>query len=957
MRSASHTREADAVAIGVFSQVGHNKKMLDVSRLEKKRQAAERSKELVAKLLSRGKRPSEPPVIKTEPEPQPAAQPDAIPSVTTSPVTFGAANVPLYRDVGNEHTHASRALGALVDAYLGAAQGRSRCIVLSWPAAVSVLSVVHTLAVFERWARGDKLGIRGLLYPAKTNVFYSLNHLLADRERIVEFAQSLIEPPGKANPLVTRSLPDKDAFLFALNSLKRSELQTFHPTLSELIPHFLADTGFPGWTSCAEALLQHTTAKLARRKHKKVLRENTEVLGNPKTAPDALFAMSYRMTKDETRKALAALKKVGIPEVVLLDATRPMRKSMPRWRAEIGRFVRMLHEEVGTKLPGIVVVTDEPRIAYDIRDEIRKELEKLPSEKRPMDKGAFEISALLCATNRDGLLGETEKDFTAPEPRNFRVHLTDSEASKVINRLYRIANSVPGGPETAVPVLDAARFIHRLAALPASLEQMAAWLDSFGANERVRDIFTWPRYRAGLHEFAQSPAASEYVASINEAIAQADRLWSNYQGATPFALKLASLVGEAAKSSKKIAVVFGNATYKRLAERFLSAHTDYPGGKTLDDFSGRVALILSHELKDSLETGWATHYVFAGVDDESLRLMVTDNRLPAHADVLLTQRSGLYLRATLKPIAAFPEFRCFKPRIESLLHRLDTIVTGTDRSILSGNDYVLPTFDFSYAVEASHRDDEDALDAWQIVLDDGRVIYRRPGADMYLYDLAHEKATDQGFRCVEVRSLEPGDKLFVMAPELRELLESVLKQAGVPIEHDKKFEAALRVYHKSVSERVGALFPARSLTAIARALREAMLSANPGLKDLPEETTIRAWVNLGKSADTPFDELKPSAPRQASHFRAFASTLGFSELETTYYWKRVIQPIRGSRRSDGRAVSEVYTHMLLEPESVIVHAKIPAGVIKTLFAKARENIFCVEQVIPSAESPTNVASR
>lgn len=929
-------------------------KLDPVSRLKKQQDATGKKTGLVGRLLSRNKNKG------TASVPQEAAAPSPPPPPVegqgTPPVKFGAAQVPLYRDLGPEAVRPSHALEALVEIALAAAQNRDCTVVLSWPTALTALAPVHALGSFERWAAGDKQGLRTLLYPTKTNVFHPLNHLLVGRERMVEFARTLIEAPRQPNPAVRRGCPDKDTFLFALNSLTRDELARYHPTAGELLPHFLADSGFQAWQSCAETLLQHTTARLARKRaHGKLVRNNTLVLGHPASAPDALFAMSYRMSPDEARRALRALTKLGPPEVALLDATRAVRKSMPAWKAAIGRCVRMLHEELGTRRPGILVLTDEPHIAYEVREEIRKELDKLPQPKKSGPTRAPAISALLCAGLRDGLLSEEEPDFHPPAPRSFKVHLTDSLASKVIQRLYRIARAVGG--DGAKPVLEAARYLHRLAALPSSVAQLAAWLDSFGANERVRDLFTWPRYRAGLNEFARTPAGGEVATELAQAVAEGDTVWANYQEATPFALKLAQLVGQAASSPRKIVVVFGNASYRRLAERFLADYAHYPDGKAYADFAGRVSLIGSHELGKVLVAGWGTHYVFAGVDEETLRLMVTDDGLPAHSDVLLTHRAGLYLRALLQPIAQFAEFRCLKPRIESLLQQLDSLPQGNDRAFLSGNDYVLPAFEFGQALESARQDEEEeTADAWHVVLEGDRVLYRRPGSEVYVYDLAHHKATDQGYRCVAVRSLAPGDKLFVMTPELRELLESALRQAGVPIEHDKVFEAAVHAYHARVTQCVEMLFPRENPTSRARRLREAMLKSHPALRDLPEESAIRAWVSVDKSNSKAFADTTSQAPRLAPHFQAFAAALGWSDIETAYYWKRVIQPFRGSRRADGRAVSDVYTHMLLEPESVIVHAKLPFEVVKTLFAKARENIHCVEQVIAAQEAPRDAVT-
>jgi hypothetical protein len=63
-----------------------------------------------------------------------------------------------------------------------------------------------------------------------------------------------------------------------------------------------------------------------------------------------------------------------------------------------------------------------------------------------------------------------------------------------------------------------------------------------------------------------------------------------------------------------------------------------------------------------------------------------------------------------------------------------------------------------------------------------------------------------------------------------------------------------------------------------------------------------------------------------------------------YFWKAVIQPLRGTRRADGRRVSDVYTELLLESESVVVHRRLNQAVVQDLFARAKENVHVIEAI-------------
>lgn len=290
--------------------------------------------------------------------------------------------------------------------------------------------------------------------------------------------------------------------------------------------------------------------------------------------------------------------------------------------------------------------------------------------------------------------------------------------------------------------------------------------------------------------------------------------------------------------------------------------------------------------------------------------------------------------------------------MESMLRHLEHLPEGNQ--LLINADFVLPAFRVDLSTEVESTDDAEDPEAWHIRLESGVVLHRRPTHDVYVYDPASADATDRGFRGCKVQSLEPGDKLFVMTSELRELVEAVLKDAGIPIEHDKTFEGALRDYHQSILKALKTKFPGAKLADQVRQLRATILESNEKLtKDFPAEQSVRHWVNLGDSPDTPFEALRPQAPMREAHFSAFAGALGFSKLEAAYYWRRVIMPVRNARRLDGRHVSDLYTHMLLQPESVMVHSGIKRETIKMLFNKARENIVTVETVCPPIGETAN----
>lgn len=885
-------------------------------------------------------------------KPQVSDTPRAASEPPPVPARVQQALVPLFRDDSVEPSAPSSALIALADLYLHAAQHRSRHIAMIWPATLKTLTVVHALATLARWHEGDKLGVRGLLFPVKSNAFHPLNHIHFERKAILDIARSLEEV--NPNPRVKRSLPTKDAFHFWLTdrSLPKLEGEAFNPTIGELLPHFLAPSEFKGWPPCHDRLLALIRAKVLRRTSAKALQQNTEAFGQPKTAPDALFALDGRMSEADLRRACREMARVGSPEVVLVLATRAVRFEAPGWRGSLARFCLMLEEAFPACPPGVVIVTDEPHAAYRLKHELWEQNNKRDDPaRRWKTPHEFKISGVPSTVDAEGLLPPGASEASHPSPREFDVHIVDSAVAKVANKLVRIAQDAPGGKENARALVDAASYISRIAALPCGVMHMAEYLAGPDVSDRTRAAFDWPLHLGAVNDFERTVGAGEHRSALLDCLAKASNYFENYNQATPFAHKLAELVATAAGGKRRsVAVVFTNALYRRLAERFLQDYDQYPGEITFSSFHERVHFMSAAHLEEHLVGLEGSILVFAGLNEDCLRLLLTDDRVPAHAVVLLTQRAGQFLRATLKPIAeSFPEFRSYKPRIESILRQLKDL--PEDASVLSTSDYVLPTFRVELSSDISTTDQELDPDSWAIRLENGITQYRRDTSEVYVYDPASQHASDAGFRICLVRSLEPGDKLFVMSAELREMVEQVLRDAGVPIQTDKTFEAALRSYHEQVQKRFAQRFPTGTVQDKVRVMRQAILAVDGRLEaDLAKEQAMRHWIDLGNSTNTPFDQLRPQAPLRESAFKAFAQVLGFSSLEAAYQWQRVIMAVRNSRRLDGRHVSDIYAYMLLQPESAMANSSIKRQTLAMLFDKARSNVVTVESASPLKET-------
>ncbi|MGL0754375.1 hypothetical protein ACJO72_22065 [Citrobacter freundii] len=440
------------------------------------------------------------PCIKPLPEPSPAAEPLSSPDPVI-PRTHDAL-LPLFRDDSLQPSTPSRALVRLADLYLHAAQHRTRHIALVWPASLKTLTLIHALASLVRWQHGDKQGIRGLLFPVKTNVFNCLNHIHFDRTSIVHIAKELAE--ATKNPRVTRSMPDKDAFFFSLNDHNLSLIfeKQVNPTIGELLPLFLATPNFKSWTSCHSRLLALIRKKLLKRAHASALKQsNCSILGDPQTAPDALFALDGRMTKIELRKACEALAKCGPPEVVMVHVSRSLRFEAPDWKAQLARFCLMLEEVFRNSPPGVIVVADEPHVAYQLKDklwELNYKREKANQWHTPHE---YIISGIPSTISGDGLGMDDTYEPEHPASREFIIHIVDADIAKVADKLLHIASTIPGGKKIGKPLIEASSFLCRLAALPCGIRHMSEYLSGSEISDRTRTAFDWLHYLGAINEF------------------------------------------------------------------------------------------------------------------------------------------------------------------------------------------------------------------------------------------------------------------------------------------------------------------------------------------------------------------------------------------------------------------------------------------------------------------------
>lgn len=849
--------------------------------------------------------------------------------------------LPLWADDAVSSLKAAASVDALASQLLHAAQTRASAVMLLWPGSLRSLGMAHAVACASRWHQGDKQGMRTLLYPAKANFLQALNHARIDRSALVQLAQRLVEV--SPNPQVTGSCRDKDAFWLALNSVRPDASGEIHPTLAELLPHFFADKDFESWKACDGDLLRYVKARITDVNHRRALNAGTiRTLSEIDAAPDALLAVSWKAEEHDIRQCLKALRTGRQPDVLLLDATRALRKDNPSWKGNLVKFLDCAREVWREQMPPVLIVVDEPHVRSQLWQELEKRARKHSAAAAALLVSGLPMRGTVCTVSGDSLMPADRQEPLLPEPRQLLVNIVDREAASVIETLTRVRRDVKDAA-WADPMDEAASYLGRLAALPSSTRVLTNWLNEADVPMAVRQNFAWPVYRSKL-EVVRNDARFGERARLDRVIARGDEMWRNYENGTPLARLLAELIEQRTRGTEKCCLVFTKPTARRLAERYFETYDGYPEGAGFEVLRDCVRFVVSRNLEAEVDTASKETLIFVGLDEVSLRMLLLEPRISSPAYVLLTCRNAAYLKATIKAIRVLPGLTGLSSRLDALWGQLPDFADIDEYTLFKRSDFVLPTFSFEQGLSSVvNEHEEHDPNAWELVLDSGATVKRSPSARAYLYDPALAHTSTRGFKGVDVSALEEGDRLFVMPMELRELTEAALKEAGIPISHDRRFEEDLRRYHRTVSDLVAQL-PGATLTFKAAHAHEAIAHALGPKGTPPAEGTVRAWLDVERFAGLSFDDAKPGAPRTEPHFKAFAKTLGMDDMFAVYFWKAVIRPLRGVRRADGRRVSDAYAEMLLEPESTVVHRRLKPAVVQMLFERAKENVHTIEAI-------------
>lgn len=911
-----------------------------LDRLNEQKKHTEQRKALFERMTAR----------KPKPEPDSTAQPQQAPTEsapTTATATeppapakpkahFGLSPIHVHIDGERDAAKVDRPLKRLINLYLDTAEDKGRRVALLWPGGLTVLPLIHALATRERWEIGDKRGVRGLIYPVKANSFVRLHDISLDRDDLLEWVRERQElrAPLKRTPL--RSCREKDLLLFALQDVQPVDGEALNPCMNELIPHFeLQDDGT--WGDYANRYFENLRGRLRRRKHKGYLKNLGQGLGQPRTSPDALFTLHYTATKTELKRALEALKGFkndeALPEIILIDVTRSMCRALPNWRKALRMFIGLVHEVLGMHRPGILVVTDDPNVSLWVIKELGESSEDGLGVK-------WQLAPVLAAGYTNGLhhKGEMHGLVETPKPLGLNLKLTDERSSRLVESFYRSLQKLNLPLEQARPIHNVMHFLQGLAMFPAGIRHLNAYLNESQAEGRVRDKRSWTTAAAEADAFIKTGKAAPRRDELERALKQASQLVNDCYEHTPFALQLAEEVGLAVAGGHKTTVILPKGLDGYLGERFLMEYPDYPDKRPYTEFSDNVRLLRTNQVEVGLSEGSADKIIFARVDENILRLLMTESRIPRNSVVLLSHRSAAYLLPLFRFLLNVQEFSALHTRVSEMLQELEKARTLLGITMLI-DDLAPPRLSFTPPVIGDNIDGIAESDAWRIRLDNEMTLLRGEGSYLCVYEPAE---SDTGFRRVKIADIELGSLVVpIFDDHLQSALEESFNKAGKSLSSkDAIYGPLLRDYHANLLESVNRKFPSQQKKGQADQLYAEMRHIDPELKNVTPEL-VKTWINVKPETEKTFDEAKAHAPQKPTHFSAMMRALEFDDPRIWHWWNNVIVPIRGSRRSEGRLTSDVYALVLTNPADARTYWHLSKETVQELTDLAKERLATV----------------
>jgi len=835
-----------------------------------------------------------------------------------------------------------------VDAALQAACKKDLRLVLVWPGQADSIALIHALATLERTAIGDKRGLRALAYPTTRLTFSTLSQTAVDRERLLEWARHyLTVSTGIEPPIAGRDDQNKDMMLMALQSARNVAPQGDLPMLAEVLPHFEWDRESKSWGHYGDRYLRRSKRALER-SHKRALFKKEEdgriaQLGNPPTAPDALFGITHLASAEERRAALKSKALNGEdlqPEVVLLDATREMRLRTDKY---LIRVIPEFIEDVianWAKPCGFLVVTDDPKSYFAIRKSLA---ERISGRRLNL------IAETLITDPSDRGLSETPLPVnwipSVVSLRHFPVGVLDQEASEAALRFWNLSEKFAQGSEAFNACREAAAYMLRLANLPGGYRDYTSWMSSQGVVDSVRRDMSWTGHEYRLQGLLDRGEFAARAEDVRRAMKRAAGLIDAYGDSTPLAARIAKEVGLCATKTKlNVAVMFRFNTDIPVAQLYLQRYGHYPNKRLFSEFEQRVALMNHRELPKLLADGdIPDRFIFVGLPDETVKLLVSSERVPADSVILVDFRRANDVLIGLRALQTIETYKPYRGRIAGLANEIGRRIGELPRAVdLEKLERMrVPRLSLSAAASDASRRSE-VPGAWRVELEGGRRTY--VGQKVYIYDPDEARP----FHQEDIENVKPGDHIFVMSDELKDRFESCLIEAGHPVMRGASLGEMVRSYHRHILQSARRLFGDLKGLALARQIQQRMTEIAPQAK-VCSLNRIRYWMDVEDSAETAIEDLRPHSTWSATDFATFARALDVPENLIGQYWMMVTGQRRALQEA-GRELADRYARVLFSEETAETLYRLRRETILMLQREAVQSAYRVVRTFPPLQS-------
>lgn len=898
-------------------------------RLADKAKARERQAEQVRKYVANpvgGKKSVA--KARTAPPPPPTSPIQARAQRPWAQVRAGNAHLTYQSRTATETLVAQPWTNELVSTLLAAADQGGMTLCLVWPAKVSALPLMHALANVERVFAKDLRGLRSLLYPGTHACRAPLHSVLANREALSALYRTLWvqQASGVFEPESYTASPAFLAALWALNDLTQHTPEAPNPSLAELVPTFVFDPTRRTWATTTSNPLERTLAKVERLAHRRDLRQRVSLEWDiPDKAPGALMVMHHTAKKESWRTALAAqaLKGLGRPEVLLLDATDAAMRTNYAAVKRIPDFLAFAQEN-GFSDTGSVIVTDDPKAFFILRAQLRDSKVAFTSKVWAVEAKEVLLSAHPVAADW----------FPAQRSNsNFSVSIVDRDASQLALAFQRLT-SAAGNEESPAfqALLEACMYILRLSNMPAGYTDLTAASSEAGESYSVQTN-AWTPVRLRLIAALSSGSLNQVREAVERAIARAEQLIDDWNDATPMASRMLAEVRKHAVTGRQgISLVQPSNRYVLLAHRFLKRKL----GADWTAAEGRIEWhTLSAVGKTLTGDRSGKHFTFVGINPDVLRILLTHPEVPHGTAVLVAYRQAESTLTTLTSMKEVDAFKAYRGRIGLLAQELERRLAEVPNPLVISKLREMPlTFKFD---DNGHNGQSGEQGYYKFELEGGGRAY----ASGWVYRLVPDE--DPPFRRAAASVIQPGDFIFDMSDELRAKLESSLQLNGEGVSSVvDPVRMLLKLYHDDVQRRCTLMFKSTKRSALAREIHSKMVELDPKAADC-RPGRVYYWLALQAKDDT-----RPHASKDSKYFKVFCKAMGISDEAAEQHWG-FIRKARRLNQYLGRELVARYAEILFQPESAATYRKVPEDVIRQLQQEALRCVYRVEHVEPPPE--------